>query len=237
MGASGVFTKVDEIDSGAPTDISYAQHRRRRHVEISRPTPGKSNSINAVHHRGTTPTVSVGTPAPLAPSPSRRQSPTKRERGDGEPRPLSATAPYTATPPVQSRWRPWRRWAAPSTRARCAGEYAGQITSSTPPTARDGDACFLLPQREYGYPAGYQPPLLLINEVVSRNDTILDPDEVGIFPTPETPDWTRSTTPAANRSTVEGLLLTNHRREPLKFCAPAGAVIPGWRAAGLPGRR
>ncbi|MCB0050686.1 MAG: lamin tail domain-containing protein, partial [Caldilinea sp.] len=47
VGASGVFTKVDEIDFPAlPTDISYARSIDGDGTwEISRPTPGKSNSI------------------------------------------------------------------------------------------------------------------------------------------------------------------------------------------------
>ena len=230
VGSSGTFLKVDETDFPAlGTDLSYARTIDGGGTwEITRPTPGKRNSIDAPYiTEVTTPTVSADTPAPLGPFTVTATITDNVGVAAASLVYYTATAPYTATTPV---------WVTATMASLGGNQYQGVLPAVPGNTlvryyvyasdGEDGDARFPLAQHEYGYLAGYRPPLLLINEVVSRNNTAFDPDEVGIFPTPETPDWIEVYNPGSQPVSLEGLSLTNDRREPLKFRVPAGAVIP-----------
>lgn len=230
VGASGAFSKVDETDFPAlATDLSYARTIDGGGIwQITRPTPGKRNSIDAPYiSEVTTPTLSADLPAPLGPFTVTATITDNLNVATASLVYYTATAPYTATPPVwvtvtmASLGSNYYQAAIPALPANTLVKYYVHAVDD-----EEGDVRFPLPQREYGYLAGYRPPLLLINEVVSRNDTTFDPDEVGIFPTPETPDWIEVYNPGSQPVSLEGLSFTNDRREPLKFRVPAGAEIP-----------
>ncbi|HQY93688.1 lamin tail domain-containing protein [Caldilinea sp.] len=222
---AGAPTLLDEISFPAvPTDASYARSGNGAgDWSIGRPTPGKSNNTNPPWVSAvTTPTVNADTPAPLGPVTISAIITDDVGVTTVALVYMTMTAPYS---PALSVWV--------STPMTIAGgdQYQAQIPAMAPATlvkyyveASDilGDSTrFPLPGREYGYLAGYTPPRLLINKVVSSNAFIPDPDEPG-----ETPDWIELYNPGGVAVSLDGLAITNDRTEPLKFRVPDGVTIP-----------
>ena len=222
---SGVPTLVDSVEFPAvPTDLSYARSSNGAGVwSIGRPTPGKSNTANPPYVSGvTTPTVDAETPAPTAAFTVTAVITDNVGVTTAELVYMTATAPYTGAIPV---------WVRLPMAAIGGDQYAAQLPAVPAATlikyyVEAGDifsdtSRFPLPGREYGYMAGYAPPRLLINKIVTLNNTIPDPDEPA-----ETPDWVELYNPGTNELLLDGLSITNDRTEPLKFRLPTGIRIP-----------
>jgi hypothetical protein len=171
---SGVPTLVDSVEFPAvPTDLSYARSVNGAGVwRIGRPTPGKSNTANPPYVSGvTTPTVSADTPAPTAAFTVTAIITDDVGVTTAALVYMTATAPYTGAAPV------WVRVPMTTTGA---DEYAAQLPAVPAATlvkyyVEAGDifsdtSRFPLPGREYGYMAGYAPPRLLINKIVTTNN-------------------------------------------------------------------
>ena len=222
---SGVPTLVDSVEFPAvPTDLSYARSVNGAGVwSIGRSTPGKSNTANPPYVSGvTTPTVSADTPAPTAAFTVTAIITDDVGVTTAALVYMTATAPYTSAAPV---------WVRVPMTITGADEYAAQLPAVPVATlvkyyVEAGDifsdtSRFPLPGREYGYMTGYPPPRLLINKIVTTNNTIPDPDEPA-----ETPDWAELYNPGPTELLLDGLSITNDRTEPLKFRLPAGIRIP-----------
>ncbi|HHY55990.1 MAG TPA: lamin tail domain-containing protein [Chloroflexi bacterium] len=222
---SGTPTLVDAVEFPAvPTDLSYARSSNGAGVwRIGRPTPGKSNTANPPYVSGvTTPTVNADTPAPTDAFTVTAIITDDVGVTTATLIYMTATAPYTAATPV------WVRVPMTTTGG---DQYAAQLPAVPIGTlvkyyVEAGDifsdtSRFPLPGREYGYLAGYAPPRLLINKIVTVNNTVPDPDEPG-----ETPDWVELYNPGAVDILLDGLSISNDRNEPLKFRLPPGIRVP-----------
>ncbi len=78
------------------------------------------------------------------------------------------------------------------------------------------------PQRTYSYVAGYAPPPVTLNEVMSDNQTTLvDPEEPA-----EHPDWLELYNDGAAPVDLGGLYLTDDPTNPVQFPIPAGVMVP-----------
>ncbi|HAJ36817.1 MAG TPA: hypothetical protein DCL15_14130 [Chloroflexi bacterium] len=222
---SGAPTLVDAVEFPAvPTDLSYARSSNGAGVwRIGRPTPGKSNASNPPYvSEVTTPTVSVDTPAPTDAFTVTAIITDDLGVTTADLVYMTATAPYTGSTPV------WVRVPMTTTGG---DQFTAQLPAIPAATlikyyveAGDifGDTSrFPLPGREYGYMAGYAPPRLFINKIVTANKLVPDPDEPG-----ETPDWIELYNPGATDILLDGLSITKTRTEPLKFRLPAGIRVP-----------
>lgn len=222
---SGAPTLVDAVEFPAvPTDLSYARSSNGAGVwRIGRPTPGKSNISNPPYvSEVTTPTVNADTPAPTAAFTVTAIITDDLGVTTADLVYMTATAPYTGSTPVWVRvpmtTTGGNQFTAqlPAVPAATLIKYyveAGDIFSDT--------SRFPLPGREYGYMAGYAPPRLFINKIVTTNKLVPDPDEPG-----ETPDWIELYNPGATDILLDGLSITKTRTEPLKFRLPAGIRVP-----------
>ena len=224
IGDSGTFTLLDEVNFPAvPTDLSYARATDGNEPwRIGRPTPGKSNSVNPPWISGvTTPTVDAATPAPLDPFDVTAILTDNVSVATAAIVYMTDTAPYTAAPvwtsvPMSSTGGDQFQGQIPAFPAGVLVKYYVQATDG------DGEGSrFPLPGREYGYLTGYQPPLLLINKVVSKNDLVPDPVEPA-----EQPDWIKIYNPGTSPVSLNGLSISNDRTEPLKFRVPTGITLP-----------
>lgn len=222
---SGVPTLVDSVEFPAvPTDLSYARSVNGAGVwRIGRPTPGKSNTANPPYVSGvTTPTVNADTPAPTDAFTVTAIITDDVGVTTAALVYMTATAPYTGAAPV---------WVRVPMAITGADEYAAQLPAVPAATlvkyyVEAGDifsdtSRFPLPGREYGYMAGYTPPRLLINKIVTVNNNIPDPDELA-----ETPDWVELYNPGPTELLLDGLSITNDRTEPLMFRLPLGVRVP-----------
>mgnify|MGYP000846269484 CR=1 FL=1 len=80
----------------------------------------------------------------------------------------------------------------------------------------------LAPADAYRYLVGYQPPTLVINEVMANNQGGLeDPNEPGTFP-----DWIELYNFGANPVSLDNLYLTDDVDKPTRFPIPSGIIIP-----------
>lgn len=218
---------IDEVDFPAlPTDVSYERSVDGGGVwRLARPTPGKSNLVDPPWVSGvTTVTVNVDTPAPLGPFAVSATITDDVGVAAAHVVFMTATAPYTAAPAI---------WLHTPMTATGSDRYQGEIPAQPAGTlvryyveASDGagdESRFPITGRDYGYVAGYQPPRLLINKIVSKNDSIPDPDEPA-----EQPDWIEIYNPGQQQVSLNGLSITNDRTEPTKFRVPNGIVLqPG----------
>lgn len=222
---AGVPILVDAVEFPAvPTDLSYARSGNGvGDWSIGRPTPAKSNTANPPYVSAVlTPTVNADTPAPITPFTVTAVITDDLGVTMAELVYMTMTAPYSTALAV------WVR--TPMTTAG-GNLYAAPLPALPAGTlvkyyieAGDvfGDASRApLPGRELGYMAGYAPPRLLINKIVTNNDTIPDPDEPA-----ETPDWVEIYNPGVVAVLLDGLSITNDRTEPLKFRLPAGISVP-----------
>jgi hypothetical protein len=222
---SGAPTLVDSVEFPAvPTDLSYARSVNGTGTwRIGRPTPGKSNTANPPYISGvTTPTVDADTPAPTVAFTVTAIITDDVDVTTAELIYMTATAPYTGAAAV---------WVRIPMATDGGNQYTAQIPALPAATlvkyyVEAGDifsdaSRFPLPGREYGYMAGYAPPRLLINKIVTINNTLPDPDEPA-----ETPDWVELYNPGPNELLLDGLSITNDRIEPLKFRLPAGIRVP-----------
>lgn len=222
---SGAPTLVDAVEFPAtPTDLSYARSSDGGGVwRIGRPTPGKSNSSNPPYvSEVTTPTVNADTPAPTVAFTVTAIITDDLAVTTADLIYMTATAPYTAATPT---------WVRVPMTITGDNQYSAQLPALPEATLikyyiEAGDifsdtSRFPLPGQEYGYMAGYAPPRLLINKIVTVNNTIPDPDEPA-----ETPDWIELYNPGATDVFLDGLSITKTRAEPLKFRLPAGIRVP-----------
>lgn len=228
LDVSGNATPIDEIEFPAlGRDVAYARSVDGAGVwQISRATPGKSNSANPPWISGvTTPTVNADQPAPTGPFTVTAVITDDVGVTEALVVFMTMTAPYTDAAPV---------WVDVEMTPVGGNLYQGVIPGMAAGTlvryyveASDaaGDSTLFppLPSRAYAFLAGYQPPRLLINKVVSRNDFVPDPDEPN-----ERPDWIELYNPTAADISLDGLSITNSRRDPLRFIVPNGIILkPG----------
>ena len=224
---SGAPTLLDEIEFPAlPTDLSYARSGNGvGNWSIGRATPDKSNNTNPPWVSAvTTPTVNSTTPAPLGPFSVSAVITDNVGVTAANLVYMTLTAPYSSATGV---------WVKVPMTLVSGDRYQAQLPAVTAGVlvkyyVEGGDVLsdftrFPLAGREHGYMAGYQPPLLLINKIVTNNDIITDPDEPG-----DTPDWIELYNPGPGAVSLDGLSITNDSTEPLKFRVPAGITIaPG----------
>jgi hypothetical protein len=222
---SGAPTLLDEVTFPAvPTDLAYARSGNGVGAwSIGRATPGKSNNANPPWVSAvTTPTVNSTTPAPLGPFTVSAVITDNVGVTAAHLVYMALTAPYSSATGV---------WVNVPLASVGGDRYEAQIPAVAAGVlvkyyVEGGDVLgdftrFPLTGREYGYMAGYQPPLLLINKIVSSNVRIPDPDEPG-----ETPDWIELYNPGPSAVSLDGLSITNDSTEPLKFRVPAGITLP-----------
>lgn len=73
-----------------------------------------------------------------------------------------------------------------------------------------------------GYLVGYEPPVLVLNEVMAENASLLeDPDDPGEFP-----DWLELYNPTAAPISLNGLSLSDNLFDPRKYPIPNGVSVP-----------
>jgi hypothetical protein len=73
-----------------------------------------------------------------------------------------------------------------------------------------------------GYLVGYEPPALVLNEVMAENASLLeDPDDPGEFP-----DWLEVYNPTAAPISLNGLSLSDNPFDPRKSPIPNGVSVP-----------
>ncbi len=76
--------------------------------------------------------------------------------------------------------------------------------------------------RTYGYLVGYQPPPLVINEVMAENASFIeDPNDAGEFP-----DWLEIYNAGAQPVNLKGLSLSDNESRPLKYQIAGDMMIP-----------
>ncbi|BAL99788.1 lamin tail domain-containing protein [Caldilinea aerophila] len=226
LDGAGNATAIDEVEFPAlERDVAYA-----RIVDgvgawrMSRPTPGKSNTINPPWiSEVTRPTVAPDIPAPTEPF---TVSAVITDDGSVDLAVLyymTATAPYTEPP---TSWTPVTMTSVGGDRyegvipGMAEGVLVRYYVEATD-DAGDSTRFPTLPSRAYAFLAGYQPPRLLINKVVSRNDVVPDPDEPG-----EKPDWIEIYNPGQTDVLMNGLSITNRRSRPLLFPLPSDIRVP-----------
>jgi hypothetical protein len=79
------------------------------------------------------------------------------------------------------------------------------------------------PALTHGYLVSYVPPVLVINEFMANNDSVIeDPDEPLAFE-----DWIEIHNPGPASVDLGGMYLTDDLDQPQKFSIPAGLSIPG----------
>lgn len=223
---AGNATAIDEVEFPAlERDVAYA-----RAVDgvgtwrVSRPTPGKSNTINPPWiSEVTRPTVAPDIPAPTEPFTVSAIITDDVSVNQAVLYYMTATAPYTEP---QTSWTPVPM--TPVGGDRYEGVIPGMaegvlVRYYVEATDNAGDSTRFptLPSRAYAFLAGYQPPHLLINKVVSRNDVVPDPDEPG-----EKPDWIEIYNPGQMEVLMDGLSITNRRSRPLLFSLPDDIRVP-----------
>lgn len=239
LSAQGEYVGLFQLDGGGNAllidevyfpalgrDIAYARSVDGAGVWAeSRATPGKSNSVNPPWiSQVTQPVVTAEQPAPTGPFTVSAVITDDVAVAEAVIVFMTMTAPYTDTA------APWIT--TPMVLAD-GDRYEGVIPGMPGGTlvkyyieASDDDAERTrtpLVGREYGYMAGYQPPRLVINKIVSRNDIVPDPDEPA-----EKPDWIELYNPTGQPISLDGLSITNDQDESLKFRVPAGITIqPG----------
>lgn len=219
---------VDAIDFPAlDRDVSYARSVDGAGTwgRAARPTPGKSNTSNPPWiSQITKPIVTPDQPAPTDPF-------TVTALITDDVGVASATLFYvTTTAPYSGQISVWLP--VTMTALGASNRYEGVLPGTAPgtlvryyveatDTAGDGTRLPTQPRNALAYLSGYQPPRLLLNKVVSRNDFVPDPDEPGEFP-----DWVEIYNPGAAPVSMDGLSVTNGRSEPLRFMLPNGIVVP-----------
>lgn len=226
LDGAGNATAIDEVEFPAlERDVAYA-----RAVDgvgewrVSRPTPGKSNTINPPWiSEVTRPTVAPDIPAPTEPFTVSAVITDDVRVALAVLYYMTATAPYTDAP---TNWTPVPMTPVGGDRyegvipGMAAGVLVRYYVEATD-DAGDSTRFPTLPSRAYAFLAGYRPPQLLINKVVSRNDVVPDPDEPG-----EKPDWIEIYNPGPTDVLMDGLSITNQRSRPLLFPLPSGIRVP-----------
>lgn len=224
LDAAGAATIIDEIDFPAlERDIAYARSVDGAGAwRIARATPGKSNSVNPPWiSQVTQPVVTPEQPAPTGPFTVSAIITDDVAVADAAIVFMTMTTPYTDTTAL---------WVNTPMTLADGDRYEGVIPAMPEGTlvryyieARDDEddlSRFPLRGREFGYLAGYRPPQLVINRIVSRNDFIPDPDEPA-----EKPDWIELYNPGTQPILLDGLSITNDSNESLKFRVPAGITL------------
>lgn len=227
LDGAGNPTPVDQVEFPAlGQDVAYA-----REIDgtgswrvASRPTPGKSNAINPPWISAVTrPTVTPDVPAPTGPFTVSALITDDVSVDQAVLYYITATAPYTESP---------TGWVSVTMTSVGGNRYEGVIPGMAEgvlvhyyveATDNAGDSARfpVLKSGEYGFLAGYRPPRLLINKVVSRNDVVPDPDEPA-----EKPDWIEIYNPGQTEVVMDGLSITNQRNNPLLFFLPDGIRVP-----------
>jgi hypothetical protein len=223
---AGNAVAIDEVTfPELGRDVAYARSIDGGGVwRVARPTPGKSNTINPPWiSQVTAPNVNPDQPAPTDPFTVSAVITDDVGVAAANLFYMTATAPFTN---LAASWTP-----IPMT-AIGADRYEAVIPGTAPGTlvryyveasddAGDSTRFPTLPGRAYAFLSGYQPPRLLLNKVVSRNDIVPDPDEPG-----EYPDWVEVYNPGNIPVSMDGLSITNRRSQPLLFSLPQGIVVP-----------
>ncbi|MBW7885394.1 MAG: lamin tail domain-containing protein [Caldilineaceae bacterium] len=217
---AGGYIEIDKIEFPAlPSDVSYGRTTDGGPTwAVLRPTPGYRNDSDP-------PWISqVTTPTVPAPASTFTVSAIITDAVTV----MTATLHYSASTTAT--------WVSVPMNVTAGDLYQGQIPALPNGTLvkyyvqafddENESTRFPLPGREYGYMVGYVPPVILVSEVVVKNDSIPDPDEIGKFATPETPDWIELYNPGTSAVSLNGLTITNDRSEPLKFRLPNGLSIP-----------
>jgi len=224
---AGNATMIDEITFPAlGRDVAYARtvDGAGNWAMAPRPTPGQSNTINPPWISAvTSPNVNPTQPAPTDSFTVSAVITDDVGVAVATLFYMTATAPFTEQ---AATWTPLPMTAVDGERFESVipGTETGTLVRYyVEATDTDGDSTRFptLPRLAYAFLSGYQPPHLLINKIVSRNDVFPDPDEPG-----EYPDWIEIYNPGDIPVSMDGLSITNRRNQPLLFPLPEGIIVP-----------
>jgi spore coat protein CotH len=221
-GQVGIFSGDQQVDAhsfGAQiADVSEGRHPdgAEHWISFSKPTAGSSNSLRP-------PVIHSLIHTPLLPTSSDTVTIAATITDDG---PLpTATLYYSATgsdfvpvPMIHTQHNLYAAQVPPQPDGRLVEYYI---------LAQDDDGQTSIAPRiqadpVYEYVVGYQPPAVLINELMADNETIVcDPDEPHEFP-----DWIELYNPGPDPVDLGGRYLTDDPNNPTQFRIAEGITIP-----------